>query len=388
MAYIYNPLIPDNLQKKQDLSILVEDESGELVDIAELVEKLQAKINSKLTIDFGPDGKNKVLITDADGKVTIIDGVVMTMQEREKLASLTSPMILKGIKNTRAEIEAVPNPEPGWVYFLPEGDMFLEYCYVGGAWEMIGTTGMQGKYMDREGGVTKTVGGLNAGTSIYGKTYDQIFTEIFFPYIIADGFKITPTGTPSNLTSVLERGTTVVLSGVKYSINKNSDSPKNFKVFKDSNYSNPVSNLVINGTSATFDAIAQSKLYATIERTDTVVMKASWAAKFVDATFYGVLNSAAQPTAETILKFKPNILEGGNSFSATYSADSQYPFIAVPAQDFGALSKVMDETSYPHQHEFAKYSLKLTRGSRLVDYAVYVKQQVVINPNFTYTYSF
>lgn len=68
-------------------------------------------------------------------------GVPFTEDDREKLNSLTNPMLLKDRVNTKNDLYDIPNPKPGWVYLVGyEGDNdFAEYIYTDkGRWEFIG----------------------------------------------------------------------------------------------------------------------------------------------------------------------------------------------------------------------------------------------------------
>lgn len=68
-------------------------------------------------------------------------GVPFTEEDREKLNSLTNPMLLKDRVNTKEDLYKIPNPKPGWVYLVGyENDMeFAEYIFTDkGNWEFIG----------------------------------------------------------------------------------------------------------------------------------------------------------------------------------------------------------------------------------------------------------
>ena len=384
MAYEVNPLIKEDLQHKQEFNLFITDESGEKIDIIDAVERLQTAINSKVDIDFGPKGRNRILITDNDGKVTIIEGVVMSMQEREKLSSLANSMLLKGVKSSLAEIETTPNPQNGWVFLLPSGDTFLQYCYCDNRWQLIGTTAMQGKYLERTGPVVKTVGGISQGTQIYGKTYDQIFTEMFFPYVAPSNFSIVPGGSPYNLTSILEKGTKVIINSLTPSATQGSKAITSFKVFKDAAYSQLVAQSEAI-SQITFDALVQNSIYATISDGQTTLKK-SWSANFVDPTFYGVLNKKTQPLASEITAFPKNLLTKAKR-TFTYSASDEFPFVAYP-KEYGKITSVIDSNGYELINDFKRFEFDITFSNRTSSYFVYLKQIAVINNKFDYTFIF
>lgn len=63
-----------------------------------------------------------------------------TTAEKEKLASITNPIVIKGKVDT---VEDLPNnPEIGWLYFVGEDDAenFDEYVYTEDGWEIIGNS--------------------------------------------------------------------------------------------------------------------------------------------------------------------------------------------------------------------------------------------------------
>lgn len=90
--------------------------------------------------------------TDAllNEKVNKIEGYGLseedyTAQEKQKLASIQNPMMMKGRVDTVADLANVQDPQPGWVYLvgLTTATEFEEYTYtLDNNWEYIGTTTM------------------------------------------------------------------------------------------------------------------------------------------------------------------------------------------------------------------------------------------------------
>lgn len=92
-------------------------------------------INTGETYMLNSDGKWK------PQKKTDGEGVIFTEEDKAKLDSLTNPILLKGRVNTKEELEEIPNPETGWLYFVGSKDAgnFAEYIYTDGKkWEYIG----------------------------------------------------------------------------------------------------------------------------------------------------------------------------------------------------------------------------------------------------------
>jgi hypothetical protein len=68
-----------------------------------------------------------------------------TAPEKQKLASIQNPMLMKGRVDTVADLANVQDPQPGWVYLvgLATATEFEEYTYtLDNKWEYIGTTTM------------------------------------------------------------------------------------------------------------------------------------------------------------------------------------------------------------------------------------------------------
>ena len=141
----YNPLLPFGFDDTGgDVSIFIKDEEGNDIDITEYVAQLKSQIDGKVNIFQGSTQGNKVIVTDPQGNITTVAGVVMNQAERDKLASLSNIMLLKGILNTYEELYQVENPQVGWCYYVKYADgendnIYEEYVYTAdGRWEMFG----------------------------------------------------------------------------------------------------------------------------------------------------------------------------------------------------------------------------------------------------------
>lgn len=382
MGYIANPLLEQNLQKKQDISITLLNESGELVDIRDVVVDLENKISNKQDVSFGLGAGNKLLITDQNGKITTIEGVVMNQAERDKLQKLTNTMLLKGVKTSEEEVRAVQDPQLGWVYFVPSASGYVQYCYCETGWEQVGTTASQGVFTARKDNTVVTVGGIKAGTNLYGKSYDEILESMMFPYVAPSGFSISVA--PSTITGVLETGTNVVISGVTPKVTQGSKAITSFKVYKDSAHKN----LLGEATSAkaiTGLSLAQKSIYATISDGSTT-LSASWSATLVDPYFYGILQSTALPTTAQVTKLTKQLAVKGNK-TYTYTANDQYCAFAYP-KSYGAIKSILDSNGYEYLSDFKAYNLDVVFSNRTVAYTVYVQQKAATITNFAFTFKY
>ena len=144
MPLIFNPMLPFNFEEKDDIRIFVKDEEGNDVDITEYVAALNNKLADKVNTFQGATNGNKVMITDPQGNITTVEGVVMNISEREKLASLTNPVLLKGIINSYEALYQVENPQVGWCYYVrfangENDNIYEEYVYTADhGWELFG----------------------------------------------------------------------------------------------------------------------------------------------------------------------------------------------------------------------------------------------------------
>ena len=144
MPLIFNPMLPFNFEEKDDIRIFVKDEEGNDVDITEYVATINSKLADKVNTFQGATNGNKVMITDPQGNVTTVEGVVMNISEREKLASLTNPVLLKGIINSYEALYQVENPQVGWCYYVrfangENDNIYEEYVYTADhGWELFG----------------------------------------------------------------------------------------------------------------------------------------------------------------------------------------------------------------------------------------------------------
>ena len=147
MPMIFNPLLEFGFEEKDDIRILMKDSEGNEIDITDYVANLNQEVAKKVNIFQGSNAGNKVMVTDAQGNVTHVAGVVMNQNEREKLAAMTNPMLLKGIVESYEALYQIANPQVGWTYlvpFLENGEnIHKEYVYTASnRWELIGNFNM------------------------------------------------------------------------------------------------------------------------------------------------------------------------------------------------------------------------------------------------------
>lgn len=392
MAYLQNPLLPDDLQKKENFQILVEDESGQLINITEMVEKIGIKVNSKLDQNLLPT--NAVLITSPEGKIVATTGVVMQQAERDKLANLTDSMVFKGIKNSEADLPAVA--ENGWVYFVQAGDAFLQYCKTEEGWVNVGAVNRSvGRYYDRSDGVKTAVGGLAKGTKIFGKTYDEILTEMFYPETpLSASFATTATITIGskvenlNFGKVYEIGSTPTIQSVKYTKSAGDRSVSSYKIYTNSSKTQQVSGVTYSGDTAAFGeaGVGLKAFYAEVSDGKTNVGK-GFSVTLVNPMFWGMLNSAT-PNATMIKALGKQIVAKGAQ-TAYFTGSNKFVCFAYPAS-YGELKSIVDvKLGYEYLNGFKKFYLQnVDLDGRTDNYNVYVQQNATTLNNFGYIFKF
>ena len=140
----YNPLLQFGFDNIGEAHIFIKDGEGNEIDITEYVVSLKTQIDGKVNIFQGSTQGNKVMITDPQGNITTVAGVVMNQAEREKLASLNYPILLKSILNSYEALYQVENPQVGWCYLVPivgndNDNIYKEYVYTAEQrWEPLG----------------------------------------------------------------------------------------------------------------------------------------------------------------------------------------------------------------------------------------------------------
>ena len=118
----YNPLLQFGFDDTGESHIFIKDDEGNEIDITEYVASLKTQIDGKVNIFQGSTNANKVLVTDPQGNVSTVSGVVMNAEERSKLAAMTNVVILKGILNSYEALYQIDNPQGGWCYFVKKDD--------------------------------------------------------------------------------------------------------------------------------------------------------------------------------------------------------------------------------------------------------------------------
>lgn len=167
MSYFLNPLLSDDLQREQEMSWIVTIGDDE-VDILQTLQSLRDNLNSKVDKDQGFANAEKIFVTDSKGVASLVSGLLMTIQEREKLSSITNDkfitkeereklanisgvLFFRDVLYSVSDLDKIGNPAIGDTYYITSTDSegvvtYTQYVWTGSRWAIIGTSDTAPKY--------------------------------------------------------------------------------------------------------------------------------------------------------------------------------------------------------------------------------------------------
>lgn len=389
--YIFNVLAREGFQLKQELKFEIHDEQGNVVGLAQLLEGIQTDLSGKVNIRQTSENANMILATNTDGDVCCKRGVIMQADEREKLAKLTSTMILKGVKKTEFEVEQTENPEIGWVYLIPinNGLSYAQYCYCeyNGklGWQKIGTASLSsGESFTNNNPSTIAVGGIAKGAIFNNFTFEDLCQNLFYPYVKLSGFSVS-----TNISGIHEYGKPITITQVtpKYTIGSNKIASFNVYTNKDKK---TLLGSNTNGAAITGLNYKGNSIYAELSDGATK-LSATYSPTFRYPYFYGVIPSSQLPANQQIINANKEILEYGTRiFSVGLTSSNPYCFFAVP-DAAGCPTSIKDSNGYEYfnvdnpDFELVAVSLDLLYVTN-VKYNIFIKKTTSYG-NFKYTLS-
>jgi hypothetical protein len=381
-GYFFNPMLEFGFQKKQEIKILMTDADGNEVDITDFIANLSSEVNKKLNIAQGSAKANQVVITDENGSITTINGVVMNQAERNKLQAITNPIIFKGVKNSYESLLTVENPQIGWLYIVKteeSGDnQYKEYVYVENRWECLGAI-FDITYTNPNP-TTKAVGGIAVGSTFQNKTIQEMFDALLYPYIAISGLSLT-----TNISGAKEKGVTLTITKVKPNYTRGSVAVNSYKLYSNSNYTNEIASNNTGGEISGLN-ITSGVVYARISD-ETTTLSASFAINYVDPIFWGIADKNETPTSSQIVGLTKVIEAKGNKTYNFTTVGKQHPIFAYPAS-YGNLKSILDSNGYEYIDDFQKYTINVAVASGTVSYNVYIQKKEVILNAFSFTFKF
>ncbi len=345
--YIFNVLAKDGFQIRQKLSFEIHDEQGNIVDLADILEGMRTDISGKVNIRQTSDNANLILATNSDGDVCCKEGVIMQSDEREKLAKLTSTMILKGVKASEYDVEQTENPEIGWVFFVPasNGLSYNQYCYCEYegrlGWQMIGVTSLSSQSYTNNNPTTIAVGGIEKGAIFNNFTFEDLCQNLFYPYIKLSGFSLS-----TNISGIHETGEPLTITKITPKFTLGSNKLVSFDVYTNKDKKTPLGSNT-NGAAISGLNYKDNTIYAELSDGKTK-LTATYTPTFRYPYFHGVMASGQLPTNQEIINANKQILEyGTRTFSVELTSGKPYCFFAIP-DAAGCPTSIKDSNGYEY----------------------------------------
>ena len=357
-------------------------EKADRTELNEIKSRVTTVENKKADTSY-VDGKNAVLNTRVSSvENNKVNNVYLTENYYSK--AVIDSMISSLTRLTLKKVDTLPSTaESNVIYLVQSGDeqenLYKEYLYVEGSWEMIGSTQANlDEYVkdneiviQNEGSTSKTVGGISAGTVLKGKTVLEVLEDILYPYV---AFSLNVDSIiPS--TNVYEKGTSATITSVTVKITNGSRNITNLKLYDGSSKTTLLGEKTSGiSTSNTFtiNKTVGSSVSFYAEATDGVstIGDSTSFLSFYYPTFYGSLNAGYTLTSDLITN-KAKSLKSSKTNTFTFTATNQHPFVAFPAS-YGNLTSIKDSSNLEYIGDFTKTTMNLTVTGGTVSYNIYV----------------
>lgn len=219
------------------------------------------------------------------------------------------------------------------------------------------------------------VGGIAKGTTFENKSMSEMFNALLYPYVAPSNLVLNA----SEMNGVFESGTTVTLSSVSWSFNKNSGTPSRLvlKILGETDITIASGSVATSGTyrlSKSITASTSAHLVLTYEK-GTINSNTVYAT-FVYPYYYGVGAVGTDP--ETLTK----LVQSKGSKTLSFSPNKQHIIFAYP-KSYGDLKSIKDSNGFENINGFTK-----TEGGSKVPYLIYTSNEASTNTNFKLTFSY
>lgn len=228
-----------------------------------------------------------------------------------------------------------------------------------------GGTGTIEKF-DREDETLVTIGGLNAGSSIDGKTTKEVLEAILFPYqkpILS--FSISPS------TTIYEVGNTITSISFTINVTKKSNDIASISIYDSNTLLTTITDGVTSGGKFTYtyscNITSNTTLKVSVNDTSSTV-SATKNIVFTNKSYYGYIGNNASIDETSIKALQNNTLKTTKSltYSGINCTDSKIVY-AYP-KSFGLLSSILDNNGFDYISSYANSTVSVDG----VDYYVYV----------------
>ena len=225
---------------------------------------------------------------------------------------------------------------------------------------------MLGKKVDK-------VDGKGLSTHDFDDHYKNAIDNLL--YVAPNNFVLSA----SEMNGTFEAGTTITLSSISWSFNKNSGTPSKLtlSISGETDIVVASGNVPTNGSyklSKKITADTYARLVLTYEK-GTISSNTVYAT-FVHPYYYGVGAVGTDP--ETLSK----LVQGKGSKTLSFSPNKQHIIFAYP-KSYGDLKSIKDSNGFENINGFTK-----TEGGSKVPYNIYTSNEASTNTNFRLTFTY
>ena len=238
-----------------------------------------------------------------------------------------------------------------------------------------GTSGDSGK-IERTDLTAVTVGGLNSGSSVNGKTVQEILEAILFPYQKpVMSFSISPS------TTVYESGNTVSSINFSISITKKSNEIQSIKIYDGSTLLTTITSDVANGGTFTYSYACSitSNTTLKVEVYDgTSTVSTSKTISFVNKSYYGFVSDGTTVDETVIKSLQNSIVKTVKALTYSGINCTESKIVYAYPKSFGLLSSILDDNGFGYIDSYSCTTVSVDG----VDYYVYVMNDATTVDDF------
>ena len=298
-----------------------------------------------------------------------------------------TPSDIRTRVETEADIYNIPLPYIGMVVYAKDTGKRYEILTLKD--KKVGIRVVKNAAVDTYRELTMDASGLATKVDNLEKELDKLLNP-YAPPIVSLSMERTPTN------SILEKGTTVNISGLKTSITKKSENITKIAFFQDDTELNSLTENIANGGTYTcsFDNALQidsdiSNNYFKIEVTDAsnnTVTANTGDITFVYPYYFGAIDSDADINNDTFANFTKVIAAKGNKVHS-YTSNNQCMIFAYP-KNYGSLSTIIDNNGFNLTDSFniQEVDIECLDGTTQTYYVYKNEPSTVSNFNITFKY--
>ena len=298
-----------------------------------------------------------------------------------------TPLDIRSRVETEADILSIPKPYIGMVVYVKDTGKRYEVLTLKDKKQ--GLKVVKNAIVDTYRELTMDASGLATKVDNLEKELDKLLNP-YTPPVVSLSMERTPTN------SILEKGTTVNISGLKTSITKKSENITKIAFFQDDTELNSLTENIANGGTYTcsFDNALQidsdiSNNYFKIKVTDAsnnVVTANTGGITFVYPYYFGTIDKDADINNDAFANFTKVIAAKGNNVHS-YTSDNQCMIFAYP-KNYGSLSTINDNNGFNLTDSFniQEVDIECLDGTTQTYYVYKNEPSTVSNFNITFKY--